>query len=88
MTEYTKLQPKDGDVVFGCGHAKSGGKSFHWFKFPEPMKVQRPDGSFVEGEWICQCAMCFANQIGEMPEIKQDFIWLGDEPAIKKPVQS
>jgi hypothetical protein len=86
----TEQQPKDGETVLHCGHKDKEFNPHHFFGFgselPE-VEFSRPDGTRGKSRWMCLCQACF-NLYSENPEacIRADATWLGDEPAIEKPI--
>lgn len=84
MKEFTKEQPLDGDVVLSCEHYL--GETLHWWKFPHEVYFRRPDNTVGTACWLVCCDKCKNNSKGDVKniEIKTDFVWNGNEPAIWK----
>lgn len=83
--DYTEIQPKHGDIIAHCGHMNAS--DHHLYKLKgEAAKLMRPDGSIFETNWLVCCDSCLKkanNQISKV-SIRNDAIWLGNEPSIYK----
>lgn len=82
---YTEQQPRRGDTILDCGHLDQG-RPLHWFKYSEPVRFARPDGSRGEASWLAICEACFISQ-GIRTPVRGDTMWFGDAPIIKKEEQ-
>lgn len=82
---FSDQQPKDGDTILHCGHLgqdASARGAAHWFKYDEPVRFERPDGSHGAAEWLAVCATCFV-RYGDKAPVRGDGQWTGDEPTIE-----
>jgi len=89
MIDFTHEQPRDGDTVAHCGHigAHTAG-SMHFFEHVPFRTVTRPDGTTVVIKWTIACDACYRLAGGDCHRIaiRGDAQWVGDEPAIRKPI--
>lgn len=98
---YSKYQPKDGDIILTCIHGGRKGRIWHWMGVgiendqPKEFDFIRPDGTTAKSQFIVICDPCWKSakrnmqfimeHFGEI--ITQDLIWSGNEPIIKEIVQ-
>lgn len=81
MAEEDKPQPKKGDVVLCCPHARKKPGPMHWWTM-SGVAFRRPDGSGAEAQWAVACSAC-AIACGGNPMrlgISEDVIWPGGPP--------
>ena len=86
MREFTKLQPKPGDVILMCPHSES--HKGHWFNFLGGVK--RTDLKTHETEhismanWIYICEHCFVKYDNPIEAVDHDIVWQKSKPVIHK----
>lgn len=93
-SQFTKNQPKDGEIVLVCAHALNDRMpgTWHWFNFgntPEEVKrINQRTGETetFESRWIAVCEECFKRFKDPQDAVRNHVFWRGDEPAIKKVV--
>ena len=86
MSDFTKIQPKDGDALLHCGHLNDNRK-FEWFLIPhdDGVSFRRPDGTVGNAKWITVCLPCLQKFKDPMAvPIRGDGTWMGNAPAIRK----
>ena len=88
--DWTRLQPKPGDVILHCGHLDAG-VIHEWLMVAhdDGVKFQRLDGSMGEARWMSLCkSRCFPvhQETGRLL-IRGDFVWPNDGkgPIIFRP---
>lgn len=82
MSNFTKQQPKGGDVVMHCGHLN---QSMHWFEYEKAIGFQRPDGTRGQAAWFAACQACFVRHGDKVTRfVRGDGVWTGDAPVIEK----
>ena len=85
---FTKEQPEDGDTILHCGHLGQSARAHHpahWFKYVEPIRFERPDGTRGAAEWFAACEPCFVKHGEKVANYARgDSIWTGDAPAIER----
>jgi len=84
---YTKMQPKDGDVILHCGHVDDIAEHGHFFSMDprnpgSVLEFTRPDGTTGKSKWLVCCPACF-NAKGSKFDVRADSIWQGDEPIVR-----
>lgn len=82
--QWTKQQPKDGETVLCCGHRDA--EPYHWYEHDPPTSFSRPDLSVGLSRWTVLCETCNTACGGDTDkaEIREDFIWNGDDPFIER----
>lgn len=87
MSEFTELQPREGETVLHCGHLDE--PKFHFFAFDGVGRVavpfMRPDGTKGLATFMALCDSCFEKNATQ-PErcIRGDAKWKGNVPFVKK----
>jgi len=84
MSDFTEVQPKDGEILVHCGHLDV--TTPHFTRFEPPIEFESPDGEKGKASWFIECDACIAERMktgsGMMP--RGHATWMGDEPVIKK----
>lgn len=85
LSIFAKDQPRDGDTIMHCGHCIGIPGHVHWFKYEEPIKFQRPDGSRGQAAWFVACEPCFFKHGKRVTDFARgDARWHGNEPVVER----
>lgn len=87
--EFTSEQPIDGETILHCRHIEKA-KKMHWWKFAHEIYFRRPDGTVGTACWIASCHKCFVRSGGNGSKIDicGDSMWTGDDPVVKRRLNS
>lgn len=92
MSRPSSMQPKSGEIVLHCEHARETvepRRTFrvgtHWLRVTSPFMA--PDGETGVAKWLNCCDLCYRGIGGDLTRLKEieihgHVIWDGNAPII------
>mgnify|MGYP001290348710 CR=1 FL=1 len=83
--EYSEHQPKDGDIVIGCGHmTESGHAPYHFFAM-DGCVLATPSGRHIAPTHFVVCDGCLraAGYMMERVPVTEHGTWHGNDPIVE-----